>query len=109
MKTYKNFEEFKKENEKLAIEIIDVKGEGEWQNEQIHLHNNQIEFAEYEVLDGWYSGIIGDINTDFNGAPNLFDYIDYESLSVELIHNWDESINYYSNNTGKIVVTTYGW
>lgn len=109
MKTYNNFKEFKKENEKLANELIDKKDKGEWQNEQIHLHDNQIEFAEYEVLDGWYSGIIGNINTDFKGAPNLFDYIDYESLSDELIRNWDESINYYSNNTGKIVVTTYGW
>ena len=29
------------------------------------------------MTEGWYSSII-DTNANFNGAPDLFDYIDYE-------------------------------
>ncbi|QYG30012.1 hypothetical protein K0O13_07850 [Mammaliicoccus sciuri] len=109
MKIYQDFKELEKDNKKLATELLKEKGKGEWQQEEIYYHNNIVDFTEYEVFEGWYSELFGNMMTDFNGAPNLFEYIDYEKLGKDLIRAWDNSINYYNEETGKIVGTSYGW
>ena len=109
MKVYQNFKELEKENKELSQELLEKKGKGEWQKEEIYMHKSLVDFAEYEVTDGWYSDLFGNMMTDFNGAPNLFEYIDYEELGNDLIHSWDNSINYYSDNTNKVISNSYGW
>lgn len=49
------------------------------------------DFAIYEVNDGWYSNL--DLDRDYNGAPNLAYYIDYQALGKALTKTWDESCN----------------
>ncbi|WP_323709377.1 hypothetical protein [Mammaliicoccus sciuri] len=109
MIVYNDFTEFEKENKELSKELLDVKGKGEWQQEEIYFHKSLVDFAEYEVTDGWYSDLFGNMMTDFNEAPNLFEYIDYEELGNDLIYSWDNSINYYSEVSNKVVTTSYGW
>lgn len=109
MKIYQDFKELEKDNKKLATELLEEKGKGEWQQEEIYYHKNIVDFAEYEVTDGWYSDLFGNMVTDFNGAPNLFKHIDYQELGKDLIHSWDDSIYYYNEETSEIVETSYGW
>lgn len=107
MKIFENFEELKKYNSDLASELLEEKGVGEWLENEIYYYKEKEDFAQYEVNDGWYSSII-DTNANFNGAPDLFDYIDYERLAEDLTQNWDISSNYLSSNN-EVVTTSYGW
>mgnify|MGYP006875367390 FL=1 len=107
MKIFENFEELKKYNSDLASELLKEKEAGEWLKNEIYYHKNKEDFAQYEVTEGWYSSII-DVNTNFNGAPDLFVYIDYEGLAEDLTQNWDVSINYLSSND-EVLTTSYGW
>ena len=106
MKIFKNFEELKNIIVILLVNCWKKRG-GEWLENEIYYHKDKEDFAQYEVTDGWYSSII-DINANFNGAPDLFDYIDYEGLAEDLTQNWDVSINYLSSNN-EVLTTSYGW
>lgn len=106
MKTYYNYNELKEDNQELAIELLNKKGAGKWQNDTIYLYDDLTDFAEFEVVDGWYA--LRHINIDFNGAPNLFNYIDYERLGEDLQSCWDESCNYLSEDN-QVLTTGYGW
>lgn len=108
MKTFNNYNELKEKYNKLAIELLEVKGSGDWQNEDIYFHDNLTAFAQFEVSDGWYSDILYNTEIDFNGAPDLFDFIDYVSLGENLQSEWDDSCNYLSVD-GHILTTGYGW
>ena len=46
--------------------------------------------------------------TEYRGAVNPFNYIDYKRLADDLIKNWDRSL-YYESDEGKIVRTSYGF
>lgn len=107
MKIFENFEELKKYNSDLASELLKEKEAGKWLENEIYYHKDKENFAQYEVTEGWYSSII-DVNTNFNGAPDLFEYIDYKGLAEDLTQNWDVSINYLSSNN-EVLTTSYGW
>ena len=100
MLVYENLEDLKNTDEELANEITNEFEEGSWENEEILVWNDTTEFAEYEVTEGWYASFT--LNDDFNGAPNLYDYIDYEALGEALSNSWDNSV-YSLRNNGQVV------
>ena len=106
IKTYENLEELKEINEELVERLLEEFDEGEWAYNQLYVYQSLEDFAIYEVEEGWYSGAIKE---DFNGAPDLLDYIDYEALGNALKDNWDDSCYYYDEETDYVVSTAYGF
>lgn len=106
IKTYENLEELKEENEELVERLLEEFDEGDWSDNQLYVYPSLEDFAIYEVEEGWYSGAIKE---DYNGAPNLLDYIDYEALGNALKDNWDDSCYYYDEETDYVVSTAYGF
>ena len=105
-KTFENFEELKKYRPELAKELSDNLYGGAWQNEELHVFDTLAEFAEYEVNEGWYSEL--NIDRDWNGAPNLLDYINFEKLGEALENDWDSAL-YFRSQSGCIVRSNEGW
>lgn len=105
--TFDNFEELLEAKAKVAQELLKTYGEGEWQNNEIYYYSDVEDFAEYELTEGWYSGL-GLEGFNFNGAPNIMAYIDLEALGAALVSSWDDSSNFEAS-TGEIVTTSYGW
>ena len=89
---YKNFKELKDNNPELAECLLDTVGEGDWQNYQLVCYEDTGEFAKYEVSDGWYAQLELNEWSSFDGAPNLYNYIDFDSLGVDLLNSADESM-----------------
>ena len=109
MKTFNNYNELKEEYNKLAIELLEVKGLGEWQNEEIYMYDDLEEYAEYEVTEGWYAALgLNICDVDYNGAPNLYDFINLSELGQALSNRWDMSTHYQTNND-EVLTTGYGW
>lgn len=106
IKTYDNLEELKQENEELVERLLEEFDEGDWSDNQLYVYSSLEDFAKYEVEEGWYSGAIKE---DYNGAPDLFDYIDYESLGNALKDSWDDSCYYYDEESDCVVSTAYGF
>lgn len=107
-KVYRNFKELHEDKIKLAEELLDEVGNGEWENEPIMLHEDVEEFAKYELTEGWYASSGLGIDKDWNGAPNPFDYITFAELGHDLTRDWDSSTHHMSS-TGEIFVTSHGW
>lgn len=106
IKTYENLEELREENEELVERLLEEFDEGDWSDNQIYVYQSLEDFAKYEVEEGWCSN---SIKEDYNGAPDLFDYIDYESLGNALKDSWDDSCYYYDEETDYVVSTAYGF
>ena len=105
-KYYENFYELKEDHKELGKRLLNEVEEGEWMNEGLYVYPSVKDFAEYEVKDGWYSD---QINGNFNGAPNLYDYIDYENLRIDLTSTWDDSVYYHDEETDYVVNSIYGF
>ncbi|MBE5068039.1 hypothetical protein INF23_10785 [Ligilactobacillus salivarius] len=108
--SYDNLNELKKVDSKLANELIQYSWTENWKDEYFLVFPNKVEFAKYELEDGWYEGLGLEVvqGTKYKGAVNPFNYIDYKRLADDLIKDWDRSLNYASNE-GKIVRTSYGF
>jgi phage protein len=106
IKSYDNLEELKQENKELVERLLEEFDEGDWSDNQLYVYQSLEDFATYEVYEGWYSGAIKE---DYNGAPNLLDYIDYEALGNALKDSWDNSCYYYDEETDFVVSTAYGF
>lgn len=106
IKTYDNLEELKQENKELVERLLKEFDEGDWSDNQLYVYPSLEDFAIYEVEEGWYSEAIKE---DYNGAPNLLDYIDYEALGNALKDSWDDSCYYYDEETDYVVSTAYGF
>lgn len=108
--SYDNLNELKKVDQKLADELIWYAWNENWRNEDFLVFPNEIEFAKYELEDGWYEGLGLEVvqGTKYKGAVNPFNYIDYKRLADDLIKDWDKSL-YYESSEGKIVRTSYGF
>lgn len=108
--SYDNLEELKKVDPKLAQELIRYAWSEDWKNEDFLVFPNKVEFSKYELEDGWYEGLGLEVvqGTEYKGAVNPFNYIDYKRLADDLIKNWDRSLHYASDE-GKIVRTSYGF
>ena len=106
IKTYANLEELREENEELVERLLEEFDEGEWAYNQLYVYPSLEDFAKYEVEDGWYSN---SNREDYKGAPDLFDYIDYESLGNDLKDRWDDSCYYHDEETDYVVSTAYGF
>ena len=91
---------------KTAKELLKKVGKGAWQQEEIYYYEDEEEFAEYELTDGWYANM--GFDSDYNGAPNPLDYIDLSGLGDALVRNWDDSCNFRAS-TGEILTTSCGW
>lgn len=89
---YENFKDMKDNNPELADQLLNMVGQGDWQNYQLFCYEDSSEYAQYEVSEGWYSELGLNDCSEFNGAPNLYDYIDFDSLGEDLLSNADESI-----------------
>lgn len=105
-KTYRNYEELLEDNEDLAIEILNNKGEGPWGIEDIYWYSDVASFAEYELTNGFYSSL--NLERDWNGAPNPMVHIDLTSLGNHLVRTWDDSAHFHSED-GSVLATGYGW
>ena len=81
-------------------------GKYEWMNDQLTVYPDVVEYAIYELTDGWYHN--HDLGGDFNGAPNPIDYIDLDALGVDLVDTGDSTCCQLLPN-GKVVTTNYGW
>ena len=108
--SYDNLNELKKVDQKLADELAWYAWYEDWKNEDFLVFPNKVEFAKYELEDGWYEGLGLEVvqGTKCKGAVNPFNYIDYKSLADDLIKDWDRAL-YYESSEGKIVRTSYGF
>ena len=102
----KSYAELFERDEELAKELIEKVGSGEWQENEIYYYEDEEEFAEYELTEGWYADLR--LDRDYNGAPNPLDYIDLSGLGDALVRNWDDSCNFRAS-TGEILTTSCGW
>jgi hypothetical protein len=107
--TFDNFEELSNEYPELAADLLSDIGEGEWQDDELYVYYDGLTgLAEYEVCEGWYTSVLGTYGEpDWNGAPNLFDFIDMQALGEALSESWDASM-YWTDGTN-VVETSYGW
>lgn len=88
---YKNFKDMKDKNPELAEHLLNTVDEGDWQDYPLVCYEDSSEYAKHEVSDGWYADLGLNEYSDFNGAPNLYDYIDFDNLGEDLLNNADES------------------
>lgn len=107
---YDNLEQLEKVDPKLANELSWYAWSEDWKNEDFLVFPNEVEFAKYELEDGAYEELGLEVvqGTEYEGAVNPFNYIDYKRLADDLIKNWDRSL-YYESDEGKIVRTSYGF
>lgn len=105
-KIFDNLKQLEKSYPKLSTELLQNFDIGDWVNEQLFIYNSIEDFAKYELSEGWYADKFN--NTDYNGAPDPFDYINMTEFGNALKEAWDNSI-YFESKTGKIIVTNYGW
>lgn len=107
---YDNLDQLKKVDQKLADELIKYSWSEDWKNEDFIVFPNEIEFAKFELEDGWYEelGLVIKKGISYKGAVNPFNYINYKKLGDDLIKEWDSSL-YYASDEGKIVRTSYGF
>ena len=102
----KSYAELFERDEELAKELIEKVGSGEWQENEIYYYEDEEEFAEYDLTEGWYADLR--LDRDYNFAPNPLDYIDLSGLGDALVRNWDDSCNFRAS-TGEILTTSCGW
>ena len=102
----KSYTELFERDEELAEELLKKVGNGEWQENEIYYYEDEEEFAEYELTEGWYADLR--LDRDYNFAPNPLDYIDLSGLGNALVRNWDDSCNFRAS-TGEILTTSCGW
>jgi len=107
-KTFDGYKELFEHDENLAKELLEAVGEGAWQQGEIYYYEDEEEYAEYELTEGWYASFGVNLDRDYNGAPNLMDYINLSDLGSALVQNWDDSCNFKAS-TGEILTTGYGW
>lgn len=106
MKICTDFKDLKKKDKALANELLRKVGTGEWQQDELYIHENLSKFAKHEVTDGWYAEC--NLERNYNGAPNLLDYIDYDELGRDISTSWDDSMHFLSENN-RVVETSYGF
>ena len=102
----KSYAELFERDEDLAKELIEKVGSGEWQENEIYYYEDEEEYADYELTEGWYADLR--LDRDYNFAPNPLDYIDLSWLGNALVRNWDDSCNFRAS-TGEILTTSCGW
>lgn len=107
MSYFDNFNELKNWSQFLAQQLLEKVGAGEWQNYPLYYYEDTEQFAKNEVANGWYANLGLNDQSDFNGAPNLFDYIDFESLGDDLTCAWDDDENIEID--GHVITSDYGW
>ena len=105
---FENYQAFAAKHPNTAAALLEEFGEGKWQDSYLYWYPTEEDFAMYEVEDGWYSNFQLNQSTDFNGAPNLLNFIDFEGLGSALVETWDNSCN-FETTSGEIVTTDYGW
>lgn len=107
MQIYNNFNDFQKANPDLATELLNYVKPGDWQDSEIYLYDDPEDFAKYQIEDGIYATTFNH-KTDFYGAPNLFDFLDYKALGNALINTADSSMGYLTSDN-HYIETSYGW
>lgn len=105
---FSNYQALATKHPNTAAALLDEFGEGEWQDSYLYWYPTEEDFAMYEFEDGWYSNHNLNQSTDFRGAPNPLNFIDFKSLGEALVETWDNSCNFEADN-GEIVTTSYGW
>lgn len=98
---YEDYDELAIEKPKLAHELLDVIGKGNWQNESLQVYDSLEDFAYRELTEGWYADL-GLDKHDYHGAPDPLDYIDLLALGTALSRTWDDSC-YYCSKDNEVV------
>lgn len=104
---FDNYQALAEKHPSVAAELLYEFGEGEWQDSELYWYPSEEDFAIHEVKDGWYSDIEL-ATTDFRGAPNLLDFINFKALGNALVETWASSY-YFETKSGEIVAAKYGW
>lgn len=105
---FSNYQALAAKHPNTAAALLYEFGEGEWQNSELYWYPTEEDFAMYEVEEGWYSNFQLNQSIDFNGAPNLLNFLDFKSLGSALVDTWDNSCHFEANN-GEIVSTGVGF
>lgn len=105
---FSNYQALAAKHPNTAAALLYEFGEGEWQNSELYWYPTEEDFAMYEVEEGWYSNFQLNQSIDFNGAPNLLNFLDFKSLGSALVDTWDNSCHFEANN-GEIVSTEVGF
>lgn len=100
-RTFGSFDELKDAMPSIAQELADnYDPDAMGSMGSIWVFPDAGEYAVYEVVDGWYSE--HDLGSDYNGAPDLLEFIDFNELGDALVSSWDDSCNYQASD-GSIV------
>ncbi|MCT7770188.1 MAG: hypothetical protein N4R51_05300 [Lactobacillus crispatus] len=110
METFDNFEEFAEDHPQLAQELLRKVEKGDWQKNEINYYEDVSDFADYQICKGVYADILNrDLSdTDYCGKPSLYNYIDLDSLGSDLLHDYDKSRTFVTDEY-EVIETKYGW
>ena len=87
--------------------------DGSWMHNPLTVYPTVRDYAIYEVLEdkyalpfheNEYAISLVDVNFNKYHLPNLFDYIDYNSLGHDLVHN-KYFYDFYDRRTGQVVTS----
>lgn len=106
--SFNNYKELAAKHPKAAAALLEEFDEGEWQNNDLYWYPSEEDFAMYEMVDGWYSSNGLGQFSDFKGAPNPLNFIDYKALGKALVGSWDKHCNFETDD-GEIVTTGWGF
>ena len=97
-RTFDSFDELQEAMPTVAKELADNYDTDDLVS--IRVFPDAGEYAVYEVVDGWYSEC--GLNSGYNGAPDLLEFIDFDELGDALVSSWDDSCNYQASD-GSVV------
>ncbi len=63
-----------------------------WKESRIYYYPSLQDFAIHEVMDGLYDNFFHFSGTDYHGAPDLTNFINYNKLGIMLMQTADSSI-----------------
>lgn len=96
-KVYDSFDDFKEDFPEEAEAISNEKHRIE-DASAIYYFDNTDEFVDYELSEGWYFNLFGDVESNLRGAPNPLEYIDADRFFDALKNTWDDGA-YWTDDT----------
>lgn len=107
---FDNFQDFAENFPDQAKELLEEVEEGDWQDDVIYYYASPDDYANYQVCEGWYAAILNcDLSVaNYNGAPSLYNYIDFDELGQDLIDLADGTC-VFATSKNEVIETGFGW
>lgn len=107
---FDNFKAFAEERPEQAKELLNHVEKDDWMDDKIYFYAFPEDYANYQVCEGWYAAILNcDLSVaNYNSAPSLYDYIDFEELGKKLAFTADPTC-VFSTSKDEIIETCTGW